>query len=281
MAFVASLHRESLSASTVKSYLSAVRYAQIALGLGDPGMGGMAQLEYVVKGMKRLSPSQSQRKRLPITPPVLGRMKQAWASLPDQRDTAMLWAAATLCFFGFLRSGEIVVPSDSSFCQDRHLSFEDIRVDSHAAPQFLEVRIKESKTDPFRKGVTIVIGRTGGELCPVAAVLGYMAARGPAAGPLFHFSDGRALTRARFVAAVRVALTRAGVDAKGYSGHSFRIGAATTAAQRGMQDSLIKTLGRWESSAYTIYIRTPREVLQAVSGQLVRDQTAAGQPPAR
>ena len=33
--------------------------------------------------------------------------------------------------------------------------------------------------------------------------------------------------------AVREALARAGVDASHYSGHSFRVGAATTAAQAG------------------------------------------------
>ena len=48
------------------------------------------------------------------------------------------------------------------------------------------------------------------------------------------------------MAAVRAVLTEAGLVAKDYAGHSFRIGAATTA---GIQDSLIKTLGRWESAA--------------------------------
>lgn len=30
-------------------------------------------------------------------------------------DHIMLWAACLLCFFGFLRSGEITVPSNSMF----------------------------------------------------------------------------------------------------------------------------------------------------------------------
>ena len=64
-------------------------------------------------------------------------------------------------------------------------------------------------------------------------------------------------------------LQAAGIDLEKYSGHSFRIGAASTAARYRLQDSLIKTLGRWESMAYTLYIRTPREMLCTVSCVLV------------
>ena len=39
-AFVEYLYTEKLSPSTVKNSLAAVRHAQIALGLGDPQMGG-------------------------------------------------------------------------------------------------------------------------------------------------------------------------------------------------------------------------------------------------
>ena len=53
--------------------------------------------------------------------------------------------------------------------------------------------------------------------------------------PLFRL---RMLTRQRFIAAVRRALVEAGIDPSRYAGHSFRVGAATTAALRGL---LIKT----------------------------------------
>ena len=45
------------------------------------------------------------------------------------------------------------------------------------------------------------------------------------------------LTPARFTARIRDALDTLG---QSYTGHSFRIGAATTAAERGLEDSLLR-----------------------------------------
>ena len=97
------------------------------------------------------------------------------------------------------------------------------------------------------------------------ALLGYLVVRGNQAGPLFSFQDGRLLTRQRFVEEVCKALQLAGFDQSKYCGHSFRIGAATTAAGRGMEDSVIKTLGRWRSLAYLEYVRIPRDQLAQYS----------------
>ena len=138
-------------------------------------------------------------------------------------------------------------------------------------PSSLRIRIKASKTDPFRQGVDIFMGRTGNELCTVVATLAYMVQRGPGPGPLFKFQDGKPLTRQRFVARVREALTSAGVDSSAYSGHSFRSGAATTAAKCGVSDAVIKMLGRWKSSAYQLYIKTPRDQLAKISMELVKN----------
>ena len=143
-----------------------------------------------------------------------------------------LWAAATMWFFGFLRSGEVCSPGVTNFDPAVHLAYGDVRVNDYITPQFLEVRIKASKTDPYRQGVSIYLGRVIGKLCPVAANLDYiMVRRGGKDGPFFIYANGSYLTRERFVAAVQAALTSAGYNCSLYAGHSFRIGAATTAAQ--------------------------------------------------
>ncbi len=94
------------------------------------------------------------------------------------------------------------------------------------------------------------VGQSGCSLCPVGAMLDYLVVRGAGPGPLFRFADGKPLTRARLVEQVRGALSRAGVDSSQYSGHSLRSRAATTAAQHGINDATIQTLGRWKSNAY-------------------------------
>lgn len=75
-------------------------------------------------------------------------------------------------FFGFLRSGEMTVPSQSGYDPDCHLSYGDIAVDSPRNPQGIRVAIKQSKTDPFRKGIDLYIGKTSTDVCPVKALHG-------------------------------------------------------------------------------------------------------------
>ena len=64
---------------------------------------------------------------------------------------------------------------------------------------------------------------------------------------------------------VRKEFWAAGLDDTKYCGHSFRIGAATAAAEHGMEDSMIKKLGRWRILAYLDYIKIPRGHLAGYS----------------
>ena len=76
IAFVASLYTQRLVTGTVKSYLAAVRHAQIAIGLGDPQIGTMPQLEYVLKGLKKKVAGRQHWVRLSITPGILCKLKR-------------------------------------------------------------------------------------------------------------------------------------------------------------------------------------------------------------
>jgi len=58
-----------------------------------------------------------------------------------------------------MRAGELTVLSDQTYDLVIHLSLCDISVDNPADPGVLGVRLKASKTDPFRKGMSFFIGK--------------------------------------------------------------------------------------------------------------------------
>ena len=111
---------------------------------------------------------------------------------------------------------------------------------------------------PFRRGITLYIGRNKSDICPVDAMPHYLVLRGNHPGTLFRFASGASLTRACLVNRLKQALT--------------------TAANLGLEDSLIKTLGRWESAAYLRYVSISKENLAQVSSVLCH---APSPPPQR
>ena len=76
------------------------------------------------------------------------------------------------------------------------------------------VQVERSKTNPFRCGIVVFLGRADNALCPVSAMLAYIAVRGGSQDPLFCFQNCQALTRDQNVAQVRATLVEPGVDTK-------------------------------------------------------------------
>ena len=110
----------------------------------------------------------------------------------------------------------------------------------------MQVSIKQSKTDPFHKGVQLFLAKTGKKICPITAIMPYLALQGPKQGPLFLYQRGNYLTRQGFTTLLCTTLRQAGLDDSQYAAHSFRIGAATTAKEAGISDVHIKMLGQWK-----------------------------------
>jgi hypothetical protein len=97
-------------------------------------------------------------------------------------------------FLWFLRISEMTVPAQLGYDPSVHLSPADISFDHASNPTIMFITIKQSKTDPFRNGVTLVLGRTWGPLCPVAGMAAYLKQRGLGRGPLFRFANNQYLT---------------------------------------------------------------------------------------
>ena len=246
------------------TYLAGVRHLHIVSGCPNP-LDKALRLQLALRGYKGNKPPKPN----PRLPHILRAIKAVLLRAPQDYDNTLLWAALCLGFFGFLRSGEFVVKSQSTFNPKQHITPQDIAVDSHSNPTLIRVFIKQSKADQFGNGAHIFLSRTDTDLCPVAVLLAYLAQRpNSGKGPLFVKRDGSPLTKPMLVDMLHNALRCAGIDPTYYKGHSFRIGAATTAAALGIQDSLIQKMGRWSSAAFLAYIRTPHTELASVSKTL-------------
>ena len=97
--------------------MSAIRYLHIRSGLPDPFALLMPRLGYTLKGVKRVEAEKcvGQRPRLPITPPLLRKLKGVWERSAEHWDTKMIWAVVAWRFFWFLRAGEMTVPDDGAY----------------------------------------------------------------------------------------------------------------------------------------------------------------------
>jgi len=86
---------------------------------------------------------------------------------------------------GFLWVGEMTVPTQHAYNDSIHLSLEDVTLDSRLTPTLVWLTIKQSKTDLFCKGALLCLGLSSSVVCPVKALLPYLALRGSEPGSLF------------------------------------------------------------------------------------------------
>ena len=183
--YVTFLGQQGLKHRSIKAYLSGLIY-NIRLGLGNPfAHEAMLHLEYVFTGIKRVQAHQAPPllKRLAITIEITRMLQSVWVKREVNAQTVMLWAAACTGFFSFLRVGEFTIASGNAYDPLIHLSLADLSIDSHSAPTMISLRIKQSKTDPFRQGVDVFLGATQASICPVKAMVDYIAVRPPSPGP--------------------------------------------------------------------------------------------------
>ncbi|XP_021367462.1 uncharacterized protein LOC110459501 [Mizuhopecten yessoensis] len=270
----------NIKASTIKLYLCGIRYSYMRAGHANPlvARDGQAfiRLNTILNGVKKQQ-GVTRKPRLPITFNILEKICLLLRSgVFSPFLDVMMETACTVAFFGFLRCGEFCVTG--AFDPTRHLCMEDVNID--LVQQCVHITLKVSKCDPFRKGISIVLYSTCKSVCPYTTLKRYLSLRTTTAGrrctihdldPFFVTDSGSPLSRTTFISYLRTVISRLGLDDRVYSGHSFRIGAATSAANSQIEDHLIKTLGRWSSDCYQRYIHTSRSTIKSAQRSLTVD----------
>ena len=134
------------------TYLS-VCQMQIAAGFPDPWIDHMPQLRQLLKDIKvqAVRIGRHPCPRLPITPSIHRKLRRVWLEGSPTFNNAMLWAASTITFFDFCRSGKVTVQCESKFDPQMHFYFSDIAVDNALSPNTISIKLKHSKTDQSRK----------------------------------------------------------------------------------------------------------------------------------
>ena len=248
--FLAKSHKPQ----SIKVYLYGVRSLHLQHGFPDP-LTDAIQLRRLLRGIKRVMGCLPDT-RLPITPSLLRSFR---ASLTlSYHDHLVLWAALLVAFFGFLRSRELL-----------DLRWQDVV----RGQEGYQISLRASETDPFRQGALVRLGQSGDQsLCAVVALdqLSQRTSHRREGMQVFCLATGHAVTQRRLNVLIKALAGLCHLPTTRYSSHSFRIGAATTAAAVGIPDWCIQGLGRWSSDCYRRYIRLPDQDCKNVAELLAR-----------
>ena len=239
--------------STIKLYLYAVRHHYIMNGYGDECFN-KPSLKLTMRGIRKVH-STPKLNRIPLTADMLHVMGACLVKgLVNPFTDALLWAAICVGFYGALRCGDFTGQEDVLCVGDISFQF-DVKLNK----PFVALKLRASKTDPYRQGCTLLLFGTGQFLCPYTSLQHYLNLRNNPHpnSPLFCDINGQSLSRANFLNLFQLALKAANLPTVGVSGHSLRKGFATTACAAQIEDNLIATMGRWASDCYKLYIRTP------------------------
>jgi hypothetical protein len=217
----------------------------------------MWRVQQALVGLRRLQKGVS--RKLPITPFVLLRVL---AVLDVSQDLqVMIFASMLIAFAAFLRKANVCAASSSVTHVQRAILRRDVQVDLQQ--YCLIITLRFMKNAQFKEAVhtVVVAGQRGHPLDPVYWWSEYTSrVPAPSTAAAFGFMSAGVyapLTHSVFVAWVKRLISAAGFDSSGFSGHSFRRGAASFSFLCGLPDALIKELGAWRSQVYQVYLDLP------------------------
>lgn len=250
--FIAYLFNAQYAPSTVTTYISTLGYVHKLRGFPDPSK--VFYVSQILKGYGKVGFRLDSR--LPITLPILDKLVSSATSLQGSTyQICQFQAMCALAFYAFLRIGEITsVPG--GYSNPLHLSQITKIMNPAGFLIAFKLTFGDFKHSYKERPFSIVVSRQT-HSCPVELLSKYLAMRGSRPGPIFITVDGLPVSRSTFSNQLATAIQLCGLPPARYKGHSFRIGAASHAAEHGFTDTQIRLLGRWKSNAFQKYIRVP------------------------
>jgi site-specific recombinase XerD len=217
--YLTSLAERGKKPSTIERALAGIAWAQRSRGHQWPK--GNPAITAVMNGIRRRLGAAPTQKAPVIDLELASYVATLGEDLVGLRDRALL----TLGWFGAFRRSELVA-----------LTVADVA----AVREGLVVHVRRSKGDQEAKGAEKGIPYASNpSLCPVRALVAWLAAAQITEGPIFRAIDqhghvsAAALSDKSVSLVVKRAAERAGLDPKIVGGHSLRAGFATTAAKKG------------------------------------------------
>lgn len=249
--FIAFLFKTNFSSATIASNISAISFVHKILGTYDPTQSFLVRK--LLRGCQNLSkPCDS---RLPITPELLKRIIEALPKVvPNYHFQLLIQAVFLIAFNAFMRLGELFARNPSG--QSKILQRDDVSFLHSQGIMGAQLILRDYKHNKEKTPLIIFLtGCPGSNMCPVDALAKYLSVFKHNSGPLFQFMDGKPVPGSFITAQLHKIIEFLGLNSKYYKGHSFRIGAATHAANLGFSENYIQKLGRWKSNAMRRYIR--------------------------
>jgi integrase len=240
--YIGGLIQQGISVAILDSSFYAIKWYHDFYFENNPCSNKLLSL--ILEGGKRLL-SKPVCKKDPITPDILQRIIAVFG---DRNDVSKLRICVLflLAFSGFLRYSEL------SNIKMNNLEFQDAHI---------KITIAKSKTDMNRIGSSVIITKTDNDLCPVFWLKRYIELtdlkynsdeyifrslsffKSKGVHKLCTRNVPLSYTRAREI--LLSSLDRVGLDKSSFGLHSLGSGGASSGANHGVSDRLLKMHGCW------------------------------------
>jgi len=249
----------SYSGKTIASYIHGMRAWHILHGKSWSLDNN--KIDAMLKAAKNLTPSSSKQKKQP--PYTIDFMTSILQKLnPNNPLDAAVRSCLTTAFYSIARAREFMVKNLSSFDPAVHVKRSDIRHETDrnglATTVFHLPRTKTSQT-----GEDVFWAKQGGPTDPDEALSNHLRVNDPHLGiALFSYRFGtahRPLTKSKFIGRLARAVKDASLDP--LQGHAIRIGATLEYLLWNVPFDVVKTMGRWASDAFQVYLRNHAQIL--------------------